>query len=427
MTKTIKITCEVNDKLPLNALTEFQGKLKKLEKKEYQKLKSSIIKYGFSFPIFVWKNGANNIIDGHQRISVLKDMVLEGYSMDNVPVIYIDAKNEKEAKEKVLLATSSYAKVNNEGLYEFLSIINIPFEEIKDYIDIPSVNLEQFENKYYNKIIEDDPPPLPKNSNSKLGEIYSLGDHRLMCGDATKPEDMEKLMAGKKADMIFTDPPYSVNYGYDQKELQEKSGGKFSKTRLLHTIAGDDLTTEQCAEKIWRPSFRNLYENSKDDCSFYMTMCQGGDQMMMMMMMMMRECWQVKHELIWVKSSPVFSMGRLDYDYQHEPILFGWKKKHNFYGQGEFKKSVWEIQKPAKSDLHPTMKPIALIVNAIMNSSKQGDIILDSFVGSGSAIIACEQTKRICYGMEIDPYYCDVIKKRYGNFIKNSLINSENG
>ena len=139
-------------------------------------------------------------------------------------------------------------------------------------------------------------------------------------------------------------------------------------------------------------------------------MCQGGDQMMMMMMM--SEHWQVKHELIWVKSSPVFSMGRLDYDYQHEPILFGWKKKHNFYGKGEFLKSIWEIPKPSKSDLHPTMKPIALIENCLLNSSKENDLIIDPFLGSGSTMVAAHQLNRKCFGIEIDEKYCHIILDR---------------
>jgi site-specific DNA-methyltransferase (adenine-specific) len=258
---------------------------------------------------------------------------------------------------------------------------------------------------------EDDIPETPKKPVSKTGDIYELGKHRIMAGDSTKQEDVEKLMNGKKADMVFTDPPYAVNYGADQDVLNKKSGGKSKLT--VRPIIGDGLSTEECAQKIWKPSFKNLYESAKDDCSFYMTMCQGGDQMMMMMM---SENWQIKHELIWVKNFPVFSMGRLDYDYQHEPILFGWKKKHNWYGKGQFLKSIWEIPKPTKSDLHPTMKPIELIKNAILNSSKRGDLVIDFFGGSGSTLIACEQTSRICYGMEIDPVYVDVIVTRWCKF-----------
>ena len=134
-----------------------------------------------------------------------------------------------------------------------------------------------------------------------------------------------------------------------------------------------------------------------------------------MMMMMMSENWQVKHELIWVKPSPVFSMGRLDYDYKHEPIIFGWKDKHNFYGQGDFTKSVWEIGRESDKS-HPTMKPVGLIKNALLNSSKREDIVLDLFGGSGSTLIACEQLNRKCYMCEIDNKYIQVIINRWEKF-----------
>lgn len=135
-----------------------------------------------------------------------------------------------------------------------------------------------------------------------------------------------------------------------------------------------------------------------------------------MMMMMADACWQVKHELMWLKNQPTFSMGRLDYDYKHEPIMYGWKKTHNFYGKGQFTKSVWEIDKPRESKLHPTMKPIALIANAILNSSQEGDNILDVFGGSGSSLIASEQLNRKCYMMEMSPKYVDVIIKRWEEY-----------
>ena len=267
----------------------------------------------------------------------------------------------------------------------------------------------------------DNVPEPPKKAITKSGDLWILGEHRLLCGDATKKEDVEKLMGGEKTNMVFIDPPYGVNYGHDQEELQKMSGVKFSKTRKKHKIEGDDLSAKETSEKLWRPAFRNLYEFSKDDCSFYMTMCQGGDQMMMMMMMM-SEHWQIKHELIWVKNAPVFSMGRLDYDYQHEPILFGWKKKHNFYGGGQFVKSVWQINKPSKSELHPTMKPVELMENAILNSSKKEDVVIDTFGGSGSTLIACEKLNRKCRMMEIDPIYCDVIVKRWENFTGGKAV-----
>lgn len=141
---------------------------------------------------------------------------------------------------------------------------------------------------------------------------------------------------------------------------------------------------------------------------------------MMMMMMIAAAGWQVKHELIWVKNNHV--LGRTDYFYKHEPIMYGWSKTHKFYGKGKFDKSVWEIPKPQKSDLHPTMKPIALIANALENSSKENDIVLDLFGGSGSTLIACEQLNRVCYMCELDPKYCDVIIKRWENLTGEKAV-----
>jgi DNA modification methylase len=135
--------------------------------------------------------------------------------------------------------------------------------------------------------------------------------------------------------------------------------------------------------------------------------------MMMMMMMMMNAGLPVRHVLNWCKNSPTFSMGRLDYDYQHEPIFYTWKKNHKFYGKGEFKTSTWPINKPRECKLHPTMKPVELIVNAVLNSTEPGMIVGDPFLGSGSTLVACEKTGRVCYGMELDTHYCDVIVQRY--------------
>jgi len=223
--------------------------------------------------------------------------------------------------------------------------------------------------------------------------------HYVLCGDATFKEDVDKLMNGKKADMVFTDPPYGVNYTNKSDRMGNED---------YNEIQGD-LTIDS-AREIWKKSFKNIYDILKEGGSYYVTAPQGGDQMKMMMMM--EENIKCKHELIWVKNSPVFSMGRLDYDYQHEPILYGWKGSHNFYGNGKFKKSIWEIERDSNKS-HPTMKPVELVSNAIKNSSNKNMVIIDLFGGSGSTLIACEQTNRKCYMMEIDPTYVSVILERY--------------
>ena len=209
--------------------------------------------------------------------------------------------------------------------------------------------------------------------------------------------------------MVFTDPPYNVAIGDKNKALNQ-----FSQCdRIERNLDGDTFKTdEECGEKLWKPAFLNMLAMANDRCAIYVTMPQGGTHMMMMMMMH-EAGWQVKHELIWLKSSPTFSMGRLDYDYQHEPICFGWKKSHKKIGGGKYTKSVWEIPKPQKCDLHPTMKPVELVCNALQNSSEQGDIILDLFGGSGTTMIAAEETVRKAFLMEYDEHYCDVIIARW--------------
>lgn len=247
---------------------------------------------------------------------------------------------------------------------------------------------------------------------SKRGEVYQCGEHRLMCGDSTNAEDVARLMAGEKADMIYTDPPYNVAVGSKNAALNEIQPSN----RVTKEIIGDKgMTDEECGEKLWRPAFQNMADNAADHCSIYVSMPQGGTHMMMMMMM--RDSWQVKHELMWLKDQPTFSMGRLDYDYKHEPICYGWKKTHRFHGKGQFTKSVWEIPKPRSSKEHPTMKPVELVVNALQNSSADGEIVLDLFGGSGTTLIACEQTNRVARLMELDPHYCDVIRRRWAEFV----------
>ena len=239
------------------------------------------------------------------------------------------------------------------------------------------------------------------------GDIWLLGEHRLMCGDSTKAENVARLMDGEKAQLVITDPPYNVAIGSKNKFLTEHGFGG----GIQEDIENDKgMTDEEIGEKIWAPAFKNLCDFATDDCAIYVSMPQGGTHMMMMMMM--SRYWQVKHELIWLKNAPTFSMGRLNYDYKHEPIVYGWKKKHNWYAK-EPKQSILCFDKPKKCDLHPTMKPIALWAELICNSSQEGMIVSDFFGGSGTTIIACEQLKRKARIMELDPHYCDVIIARW--------------
>lgn len=395
-----------SEKRKLSELIPSEYNPRKATEKQAKDLSKSLEKFDLADPIII--NTDNHVVGGHFRLRILKDKG-EDIEVDvRVPNRKLTDKEERELNIRLNKNTGQFD-------YELLANFN---EELLLDTGFESVELDKIfqldTDKTEYDFDADAEAEKIKKCTVKKGDLYQLGDHRLMCADATSKEDVERLMVGEKADMVFTDPPYGVSYGVDNNKIKKEKGDRafhWSKTRKNSQIQNDNKSAKELSESLWRPAFKNMYEYAQDHCSFYMTMCQGGDQMMMMMMM--SEHWNIKHELIWLKSSPVFSMGRLDYDYQHEPILYGWKKTHKFYGGGQFKKSIWEIAKPSKSELHPTMKPIALIENALLNSSKRGDIVLDLFGGSGSTLIACEQTNRKCMMMEIDPLYCQVIITRW--------------
>jgi 16S rRNA G966 N2-methylase RsmD len=225
-------------------------------------------------------------------------------------------------------------------------------------------------------------------------------------------------MQGKRASCVFTDPPYGVSIGKKNVMLNsvQKAG------RCLDNIASDDLTPDQL-KAILLPAFVNVREIvMADDCTLFTCSPQGGGLGMMMMMMMQEAGLMSRHVLIWKKNQPTFSMGRLDYDYAHEPILLTWGKRHKRPMGGAHRTSVWEIDKPRASAEHPTMKPVELYINAYLNNSDAGDLVADVFAGSGTAFIAAEQTGRICRGLEISPTYCDVIVKRWETFSGKTAV-----
>ena len=248
--------------------------------------------------------------------------------------------------------------------------------------------------------------------------------------------------------MVFTDPPYGVSIGTKNKRLTEHGFGG----GITEDIEGDTLATDELYEMLVA-AFSNLRGFAQDYCSYYVSSPQGGELGLMMMEMMKDAGLTIRHMLIWVKSSACFSMGRLDYDYRHEPIFYTWTKSHRFRGgydntiiddnqrleeldkaelkelihamRGEGSTSTIYCDKPVRNNLHPTMKPVRLVSRFIYNSSEEGDIVADIFGGSGTTLIACEQLKRKCRMMELDPHYCDVIIDRWEQFTggKAVLIN----
>jgi len=369
-------------------------------KSQIEELKRQIIYQGIREPIKV-STLSGMIVTGHGKLQAAKELELKEF-----PVQYQDFDNA-EMEYAHLVADNAIALQAELDK----SMINIDIQDLGPELDIEMLAIPDFkvDMSEYDREEKEDDVPDPKDLICKEGDLWQLGDHRLLCGDCTNQENIDRLMDGQKADMVFTDPPYGVSYEKKTREIANQRKNPLP-------IKNDEMKVDDIAKSIWLPAFNNTAIYSSDSASIYMTMPQGGDQMMMMMMM--KASWNVKHELIWLKSHPVFSMGRLDYDYKHEPIIYGWKKKHAFYGNGKFKNSVWEIDRESNK-LHPTTKPIALIENALLNSSNKGMICLDPFGGSGSTLIACEKTNRKCFMMEIDPHYCDVIIERWQQYTGN--------
>lgn len=239
------------------------------------------------------------------------------------------------------------------------------------------------------------------------GDIWRLGEHRLMCGDSTDEAAIKRLMDGDKADMVFTDPPYGVSIGDKNAALNsiQKAG------RCCMNIENDTLSADELYPILVK-AMTNARLSCKEDACYFVTSPQGGE-LGLMMMMMKDAGLPVRHMLIWEKNSATFSLGRLDYDYQHEPIFYTWTKKHHNYRKGQYRTTIWKYDKPRKCDLHPTMKPVELVANCLNDATKAGDIVLDVFGGSGTTMVACEQLGRRARLMELDPHYCDVILARW--------------
>ena len=273
-----------------------------------------------------------------------------------------------------------------------------------DDLKVLDFDLDQtgFDDKELGKILdtskeasEDDyEPPVEIETSIQRGDLFRLGRHRLLCGDATRAEDVGRLMDGEKADMVFTDPPYNVDYTgktADALKIQndKMEGGAF---RAFLTDA-----------------FARMVESSKPGAPAYV--CHADTEGYNFRGAFADAGWLLKQCIIWEKHH--FVMGRQDYQWQHEPILYGWKPgPHRFYG-GRNLTTIWKVDRPMANREHPTMKPVALVAQAVKNSTKGGDIVLDLFLGSGTTLIACEQLGRTCYGMEISPQYCQVIIDRW--------------
>lgn len=403
----IKIACQTKDYLPLDSLVEFQGELKSLSEENYQKLKSEILQTGFAFPIYVWqsKDGINYILGGHQRTRTLRKLQKEGHEIPLIPCVLIEADNVKQAKRRIVQDVSQYGHVEKDGLYEFMNgESELSLEDLKNSFDLPGIDLDSFAIEYLEDNTvpqgEDDeniePPVEPK---SKLGDLWKLGNHRLLCGDSTMIDQVERLMNGKKADMVFTDPPY--NTGMESK----KQGGS---TRLNHMF--NDSFTEEQWQNLLSGMCANYFLATKDDAALYICLDWRRSHELVPHL---KNHFKFSNLIIWDKM--VHGLGS-DYKYTHEFIHVCKKGKPELdthQGDKEYS-DVWHIQrKMGKDDEHATKKPVELVERSLRHASKNGHIVLDLFGGSGSTMMAAEKLKRHCYMMELDPKYIDVILNRW--------------
>ena len=377
------------------------------------RIASSIKEFGFTNPILI--DGDNGIIAGHGRLMAAKKLGLR-----EVPTIELSGMTDAQ-KRAYILADNKLAL--DAGWDE--ELLRLEFEELRGGaidLELTGFSLDEIndilgQDDLSTDVEEQELPEPSVDPVTKLGDLWILGNHRLLCGNSTNKNDVDRLMCGNKADLLFTDPPYGVSYERKTKEVL--------KSKNYTKIKNDDLSLNEF-QAFLSDVFKNSVTYLKETASYYVFSCQGGDQEMMMMMAMRESGMPCRHQIIWVKDAPVFSMGRLDYDYKHEPILYGWIKTHNFQRKGSQDKSVWEFGR-TENKLHPTMKPVDLVANAILNSTKRSDLVLDLFGGSGSTLIASEKTDRKAFLMELDPIYCDVIIKRWQDYTGQKAYRESDG
>lgn len=356
--------------------------------KEYEKIKNSIQEFGYVEPIIV--NYDMTVIGGHQRLTVLKDL---GYTEVQCVEVHIEDENKVKALN---IALNKITGAWNEQLLADL-IVDLQAANFNtDFTGFEAPEIEQLFSKVHNKDIKEDDfdveAELQKPTMSQAGDVWLLGRHRLICGDSTLPETYTKLMDGKKANLVLTDPPYNVDV--------EETAGK---------IKNDNMPDEDFYKFLFA-MFVNVEQNMERDASIYVFHADSKG-------LIFRQAFHdagfyLSGCCIWKKNALV--LGRSPYQWQHEPCLFGWKLggKHQWYSDRK-QTTIWEYDRPKSSKEHPTMKPVALMAYPIQNSCMSNCIVLDPFLGSGSTLIACEETNRICYGIELDEKFADVIVRRY--------------
>ena len=356
---------------------------------EYEKLKRSMEQFGYVEPV-VWNKTTGRVIGGHQRLKVLVDLGLK-----EVDCVVVEMDKEREKALNIALN-----KINGEWDTDKLAMLISDLQESDFDVSLTGFDEDEladlFEKSEEREVKEDEfdlTAELEKASFVEHGDIWIVGRHRLMCGDATSSEDVSMLMDGKRANLVVTDPPYNCSY----------EGGTGMK------IINDSWDNSKKFYQFLLDAFRNAYDSLSDGSAFY---CFHSDaEKVNFFNATVDAGFHYSTTCMWVKNALV--IGRMDYQMRHEPIVYAFKNtaKHKFYGDRK-QTTVWEFDKPAKSQLHPTTKPLSLVAYPIKMSSQENGIVLDLFGGSGSTLVACEQMNRVCHTMELDEKYASVILRR---------------
>lgn len=386
----------------LTSLKAWDKNPRGIKKADFKRLKRLIIKLGIFKPFVITEDGT--VLGGNMRLRAVRELIDEGkLDLTEVPVTIVDAPTEDKKIEYALADNDRVGYYEDEALAELLQDVDIDLGDYKVDLGQP-VSLDKLLEQFGPDIEEDEAPDVEDGEpDSKYGEVYQLGRHRLMCGDATKIEDVEKLMDGKKADMVFTDPPYNTG-------MQ----GKADSTRLNHMF--DDSYTDDEFKTLILDGTTNMVSYTKGEAVFYVCIDWRN---MGYIKELIKSLIPVSNVIVWDKM--VHGLGS-DYKYTYEMIIVAKKGNPKIENRiGEDYRDIWHVQrKVGKNKDHATAKPISLCVKPIKHASKQDDIVLDLFGGSGSTLIACEQTNRTCYMSELDPKYVDVIRKRYWKFVNDT-------
>lgn len=401
--------------LKIEELKPYDKNARKHPKKQLELLCENIEKFGFTTPVLIDKD--NSVIAGHGRIEALKIL-----GRKQVPCVRMENLNEQQVKA-LRLADNKLAELAEWDM-------SLVIDELKG-LDMENFNLTGFDKDLLvdDDDREDETPEQPDEAQSQLGDVYILGTHRLVCGDSTKEEDVLKLMDGAMADMVFTDPPYNVDYSGDGKETSNK-------------ILNDKMDSNSF-DLFLADVFKNYAKISKKGAGWYVF--HSSSTQHQFQKAIEDAGWNVKNQIIWNK--PAASMGWGDYRWKHEPMFYCGKENTQFYGdrthstvldmpkddekalkwlkqQRKAEKkgytTIWSLKKEnVQGYVHPTQKPVQLVRYGIRNSSKADDIVVDLFGGSGATLIACERMDRHGYIMELDPKYVDVIVQRYVDYTGN--------